>query len=160
VRNVQCAQEGYIEHLCRVSKLCSMRPMRLLSVLALGVLLLSCGGSEDGPCQPRSGLYRMHLVANGGGNCGPIPDLVVSSSGMGGDPACVLSTMSSADGCMVSLEGTCPASDNSGGKVTTRTSVTWTKDGHSASGTMYLELRSAAGAVQCVGTYALTMTSV
>jgi hypothetical protein len=85
------------------------------------------------------------------GNCGDIPEQVIVISGPSAVPqGCTGSVRTSADGCDVTYDVTCPVK---GGTLTERGSGSWSNDGSSGHATEQVILNAS---VSCSGTYDVT----
>jgi hypothetical protein len=97
-----------------------------IAVLAAALTLIACGGSSSSDSSSNSaltcglgtgsltGTWRTHYTQTDG-NCGAIPDEtnMMGSSSM--PPGCTLAARNvSADNCHLSIDFTCPTSDNLG----------------------------------------------
>ncbi len=135
--------------------------IRLVTIAA--VLVTACGGTgdDDGQgdmtrvCAPWSGPYRVaHRKVSG--NCGDIPERIETADG---EPSlgegCTGKVAVSPDHCTITVDETCPL-DGQSGTLTARGKLIDSKDGKTASGTVYYEVN--AGAESCTAIYEVTQT--
>lgn len=109
-------------------------------------------------CDPRSGLYRMTGAVRDG-TCGPFPETIQSATAPR-NPACTYRIPPAGlDACRVEIDFTCPLDGMPGWVATTRGAVQWDKDASKAAGILFMQL-DRDGALQCAGTYNVTVTKL
>lgn len=126
-----------------------MRWQTAISIVVFVSVLGACG-SSGGPCTNHTGTYSV-TFSRRDGNCGDIPEQVIVISGPSAVPqGCTGSVRTSADGCDVTYDVTCPVK---GGTLTERGSGSWSNDGSSGHATEQVILNAS---VSCSGTYDVT----
>jgi hypothetical protein len=109
-------------------------PVRASLLLLLPVVLFAvgCGGAV---CEKPSGHYRV-VIAERSGDCRMgDSEFILDTKSPPKTAGCTNETKQSADGCRVTLEGTCAGTSTLGPSVT-RGVVDWARDGSSGSGIM------------------------
>jgi hypothetical protein len=118
--------------------------MRLVLVLLPALVFLGC----NGPCEKRSGQYRL-TAERRTGTCGSGYETIVTA-GQATNPDCDIDTNTAADNCRVTVTGSCPTST---GAVWTTGVTDWSADG--TTGTGFIEME-ASGSAPCQGTFDVT----
>ena len=140
----------------------SMSRAFLFTLVFCGLSLVGCSddsgsGEPTGPCNDRSGTYRVTWVEQSG-KCGAMPEQIVTGK-EGLDPACTGGTEFSSDNCEANMDITCPGA--TGYLVTLRGKVTWSVDGSLGTGTIQmLIVKESNGWTECSSVYSLTYTPV
>lgn len=132
-----------------------MRRVFLAAMLFCG----ACGGNpDDGPCVPRSGLYKVTFVPRSG-DCGAINESIINVDTP--DDGSCMGTVVPKDVCGEStVDVTCKLAGASMQSMVLRGKVTWRNDATSGRAEAYIELRASTGLPLCNGIYSITYTKV
>lgn len=125
-------------------------------IFLVSISMTACGSNKADSCATPGSTYKEHAVQEASGTCGEIPDQVVNidSSGNAASASSAVSCGSSEqNGC--TLQKSDCTTTSGGSTCTFNSSLTFTADGASASGTVSF---SCSGTGACISTYAITYT--
>jgi hypothetical protein len=118
----------------------------------------ACGADEAEQCEERSGTYGLRYFEQSG-NCGPIPDQVITidAQPVAPEAPCTGMIRHSEDNCEVTvIDVTCPEPGIGAGVTSTMNGkAQWSEDGSSGDATVNLVVRDVDGVVLCQSSYAV-----
>lgn len=140
--------------------------MKALQFVGFLAYLGACGsGGDDEPggafeapsgaqCSSRTGAYTLRFVERQGGDCGAIPDQIVTSGGMQ-DPSCKGGPVDD-DACTITSDVSCSFTDGTQSRLAGQ--IRWNPASTMASGTWQLTMTDSASNVLCQSIYDVTAT--